>query len=175
MKLMQAVCLAASVVAANGCVPVPVPTEVKVEHTGERARMRSHEAIAILVPAGSASQTFEAAEGCLRQALHASHPYLRIISSEEFKRSVFSYAIPEGMARAKYFGLMYNQPAIQERIRALHLRYIFFLESGLDTENTRTKETALGAGLSGIIMTYQTKSNGRLCKSGCTSLASRIR
>jgi hypothetical protein len=65
---------------------------------------------------------------CIAEAVQAAHPTLRIVSTDEFRRTVFAYGSPEDPAgRAKYFETLVSEPVVRERMASLGIRHLVYL------------------------------------------------
>jgi len=147
----QLLCLSLLAI-VTACVPVPLPTEAEYKQTGRISEpLRSADAIAVLVSNAPTSSKIEGAEQCLKEAIHAKSPETRLVTSDEFQRSVFSYRAPDDpAARTKYFQLLFSQPVLKERMGALGIRYVFFLESATRTEVLKGSWGGAGGGQFGV-------------------------
>jgi hypothetical protein len=145
-KCGQLFCLLLLLAIVSGCVPVPLPTEAEYEQTGHISEpLKSGEAIALLLSGARTAPKIETAEQCLKEAIHTKSPETRVVTSDEFRRSVFSYRAPDDpAARTKYFQLLFSQPVLNERMGTLGIRYVFFLESA-----TTTAFESSGGGVAG--------------------------
>ena len=105
-------------------------------------RIEPREAIAILWqhPTGRPPDEARAVEDefgrCVSETIHMTHPGLRIILPDEFRRTVFSYTMPESEARGReYLELLMNQPAIRNRMASLGIRYLISVGGETDRKS----------------------------------------
>lgn len=114
----------------------------QVRGAGEAAvALGPEEAVAILLHHHSRQSTTEAhaveAEivGCLSRPLRATHPNLRIVSPEEFRRTTFPDLAPDAAPRSpRYLLLLLHHPTFRERITPLNLRYLIVVGGRTDQE-----------------------------------------
>jgi hypothetical protein len=104
----------------TGCATVTTQLqEVRHNPTG----IASDDSVAIL--ASTESPLENEAIGCITEALRGVNPAMPVITSDEFRRTIFSYRIPEdGNERAKYLTLLVNQPALREHMASRGIRYL---------------------------------------------------
>lgn len=108
-----------------GCTTVQVRQTLPPDIPVGVSRIEPNQAVAILTFSAVESSLESETVGCVSQSIKASHPNVRVITADEFRRTVFSYRIPEAEAeRTRYLNLLMNQPALRERMIALGIRYI---------------------------------------------------
>ena len=116
-----------------GCTTVQVK---QTRYAGEPVgapRIEPNQAVAILTFAAIESSLETEAVGCVSQSINTAHPNVRVMTADEFRRTVFSYRIPDDEAeRTKYLNLMMAQPAIRERMISLGIRYLIILHGKTD-------------------------------------------
>jgi hypothetical protein len=103
-------------------------------------------AIAILSKQHSKLETKAAA--CIADAVRAAHPTLRIVTADEFRRTIFAYSAPDGpSARAKYFETLVSDPAVQQRMASFGIRQVVYMaEARTDTRQRGVGDCTGGLG-----------------------------
>lgn len=77
-------------------------------------------------------------------------PDVRLVTADEFRRTVFAYRIPNVEAeRNKYLEKMLAHPVLRERISSLGIRYLLLLHGW--TDSSKTKFDGFGAAPIGAI------------------------
>ena len=95
-----------------------------------------------ILPAAHSSLHNEAAH-CIGHALSAAIPNIRIITADEFRRSVFHYRPPYGPTQqARYFDLLLKQPALKRQMASLGIHYLITIRGKTEMRG--------GSGMGGI-------------------------
>ena len=105
--------------------------------------IEAHEAVAVLTATDS---PFEAESvTCISEAVRKARPTARVITPEEFRRTVFSYRLPEQENdRTKYLSLLANEPALRDRMVSMGIRYLVSVQG--KTETSERKGGGVGGG-----------------------------
>jgi hypothetical protein len=121
--------LVSVVLLASGCTTSQIDFVRKTD-----TMIDARERVAILLSTGSPLE--RDAVACIVEALRKAKSGVRIMTPDEFRRSIFYYGYPENpYERKKYFNLLANEPVLRERITGMDLRYVISLDGGTEQQS----------------------------------------
>jgi hypothetical protein len=89
---------------------------------------------------------------CIGDAVRKAHPTTRVVTPEEFRRTVFHYRIPEEQnERIKYLTLLANEPALRGRMFSMGIRYLVSVQAKTDSQQKGGVECGGAPGGAGCI------------------------
>ena len=86
---------------------------------------------------------------CIGEAVSASHPEMEIVTSDQFRQTIFSYRPPkEAAGRDKYFASLVSHPVLKERMISRGIRYLIAVSDAV-TEQSMDNHMFCGGGMGG--------------------------
>ena len=108
------------------------------------AQIENHEVIAILTTTNTPA--VDGAVGCISDAIKAAKPNVRIISPDEFRRTIFSYRVTQEGKAAEYLTSLAKHPVIRKQMASMGIRYLISVDGATQSSADSLEGECVGGG-----------------------------